>query len=230
MSATHAVLGLLLNKPTYPYELGNQLERRLGPSWAVNTGQLSQIIKRLEKEGLIERVGGATGARDDRRIFAITEAGIQEFERWFSTSAPRGARLPRRPLLVKVSLAGPQRLTEALQQIDSYEDECTTELARLTSEQAKIVDGPIVRADDEFLRLALAENIIEKEGQLEWTKLARERVSWLLEQNAIWPSTRGRAGAANDEARGAREELFRDMAAERHERPKPGKRGRDSAA
>jgi DNA-binding PadR family transcriptional regulator len=229
MSATHAVLGLLLDKPTYPYELGNQLQRRLGPSWAVNTGQLSQIIKRLEKEGLIERVDGAVGAREDRRIYAITDAGIQEFERWFSTSAPSGARLPRRPLLVKISLAGPQRLTEALQQIDGYEDECATELAQLTREQAKIGEGPIVRADDEFLRLALAENIIEKEGQLEWTKLAREKVAWLLEQNAIWPSARGRAGTASDEARGAREALFRDMGAERREQPEPGKRGRDRA-
>lgn len=227
MSATHAVLGLLRNKPAYPYELGNQLQRRLGPSWAVNTGQLSQIIKRLEKEGLIERVDGSVGAREDRRIFSITEDGIREFERWFSTSAPNGARLPRRPLLVKISLAGPQHLTEALKQIDSYEDECAAELTRLTSEQAEIIDGPIVRADDEFLRLALAENIIEKEGQLEWTKLARQKINWLLEQNAIWPSARGRT--ANDKAQGTREELFRDMAASRREQPQPAKRGRDRA-
>jgi DNA-binding PadR family transcriptional regulator len=227
MSATHAVLGLLLDKPAYPYELGNQLQRRLGPSWAVNTGQLSQIIKRLEKEGLIERVDGTVGSREDRRIFAITENGVHEFERWFSTSAPNGARLPRRPLLVKISLAGPQRLTEALKQIDCYENACAAELTQLMGEQAVIVDGPIVRADDEFLRLALAENIIEKEGQLEWAKLARQRIKWLLEQNAIWPSTLGRA--ANDEARSAREELFRDMAAVRPTRRQPGRRGRDRA-
>ena len=47
-----------------------------------------------------------------------------------------GGRLPRRPLLVKISLVGPQRLTEALKQIDSYEENAA-ELTRLTSEQAR---------------------------------------------------------------------------------------------
>jgi DNA-binding PadR family transcriptional regulator len=229
MSATHAVLGLLLDKPAYPYELGNQLQHRLGPKWAVNTGQLSQIIKRLEKEGLIERVAGVAGAREDRQIFAITESGIMEYERWFSTSEPNGAGLARRPLLVKISLAGPERLAEALKQIDRYRDECAAGVEELTRQRNKIKHGPVVRADDEFLRLALSEIVIEKEGQLAWAKLARERVTWLLEQKAVWPSARGRAAAASDEARRAREELFRNMAAAPHEGEgrAPRKRGRD---
>jgi DNA-binding PadR family transcriptional regulator len=226
MSATHAVLGLLLDKPAYQYELVNQLQHRLGPSWVVNTGQLSQITKRLEKEGLIGRVEGAA-AREDRQVYAITEEGILEFDRWWSSTEPNPRRLTRRPLLVKISLAGPERLAEALKLIDSYETECAAELTELTSKDAKIVAGPVVRADHELLRLALAERIIEKEGQLAWAKLARTKVKLLMERNAIWPSARGRAAAAaNDEARGTREELFRDMAAERQN---PGQRGRDHA-
>ncbi len=225
MSAPHAVLGLLLDKPAYPYELGNQLQLRLGPKWVVNTGQLSQIIKRLEKEGLIERIAG--GAREDRQIFVITESGILEYERWFSTSAPNGPRLPRRPLLVKISLAGPERLIEALKLIDRYRGECVAEVEQLTRQRKEIKHGALVRADDEFRRLALSEIIIEKEGQLAWAKLARERVTWLLQQNAVWPSARGRAAAASDAARNAREELFRNMATAPRERPAVRKRGRD---
>jgi DNA-binding PadR family transcriptional regulator len=227
MSATHAVLGLLLDKPAYQYELFNQLQHRLGPSWAVNTGQLSQITKRLAKEGLIEPVGGVAGAREDRQVFAITEDGILEFDRWWSSNEPKpnAPRLTRRPLLVKISLAGPERLAEALELIDNYEEECAAELTELTSKEAKIVDGPVVRADYELLRLALAENMIEKEGQLAWAKLARTKVKLLMKENAIWPSARGRAAAASDEIRSAREELFRDMAAGEHD----PERGRDHA-
>jgi DNA-binding PadR family transcriptional regulator len=230
MSATHAVLGLLLDKPAYPYELANQLQRRLGPAWAVNTGQLSQIIKRLEKEGLIERVDGAVGGREDRQVFAITENGVQEFDTWFATSLP-GARRSRRPLLVKISLAGPERLTEALKQIDDYEDACAAELTQLMSEKAKILDGSIMRADDECLRLNLTVDIIQKEGDLAVAKIAREKVAQLREQNAVWPPARGRAGTASDDARireGAREELFRSMA-DRPKRPASDKRGRGRA-
>jgi DNA-binding PadR family transcriptional regulator len=218
MSAAHAVLGLLIDKPSYPYELANQLQHRLGPAWAINTGQLSQIIKRLEKEGLIERVDGAVGARDDRQVFAITGVGIHEFDTWFAASLP-GARRARRPLLVKISLAGPERLSEALKQIDDYESECAAELRQLTSEKARIVDGPIMRADHECLRLNLTVDIIQKEGDLEVAKVAREKVALLLEQKAVWPSARGRADTASDDKRireGVREELFRGMA----DRPK----------
>lgn len=232
MSAAHAVLGLLHDKPAYQYELRNQLQHRLGPSWAVNTGQLSQLTKSLVEEGLIERVDGAAGAREDRRVYAITEKGIVEFDRWWaSTDEPNGPRLAaRRSLLVKISLAGPERLAESLELIDTYKEECATELAQLMKREAKIVDGPIVRADHEMLRLALAENIIHKEGQLQWAELARQKVNRLLKEEAIWPSARGRAAAAKDEDRRTREELFREMAAGRQRRDDPyTTRGQDHA-
>jgi DNA-binding PadR family transcriptional regulator len=231
MSAAHAILRLLHDKPAYQYELGNQLPRRLGPSWAVNTGQLSQITKRLVEEGLIECVDGASGAREDRRIYAITEKGIVEFDSWWSsTDDPNEPRLAaRRSLLVKISLAGPERLAESLELIDSYKEECAQELDQLMKEEAKIVDGPIVRADHEMLRLGLAENIIHKEGQLQWAELARQKVNRLLKEEAIWPSARERAAAAKDEDRRAREELFRQMAAGGQRRDDPHKHGQDDA-
>jgi DNA-binding PadR family transcriptional regulator len=229
MSATHAVLGLLQRKRAYQYELANQLQLALGPAWAVNTGQLSQIIKRLEKDGLIERVDGTHSTREDRQVFAITEAGILEFDRWFETEQP-GGRRARRPLLVKISLAGPERLPDALKQIDIYEKACAAELAKLTKAKSEIAEGPILRADDECLRLSFDVDIIQKEGDLAVAKIARDKVLELKKQNAVWPSAQGRLGATRDDERaeGAREELFRGMA-DRSKGPAAGKRGRRRA-
>lgn len=231
MSAAHAVLKLLHDKPAYQYELRNQLPRRLGPSWAVNTGQLSQITQRLVEEGLIVRVDGAAGAREDRHVYAVTEKGVVEFDRWWSsTDEPNEPRLAaRRSLLVKISLAGPERLAESLKLIDRYKQKYATELAQLMKEDAEIVDGPIVRADHEMLRLGLAENIIQKEGQLAWLELARQKVNRLHKEEAIWPSARERAATAKDEDRHTRDDLFKEMAAGRHQRDAPHKRGQDHA-
>ena len=78
MSAKHVLLGFLLQRSSYPYELGDRLVQRLGPGWKVNSGQLSQEIKRMEQDGLIEPVGGAgagTRGPKDRHVYRATASG-----------------------------------------------------------------------------------------------------------------------------------------------------------
>ena len=212
MSAKHALLGLLLNSSAYPYERLDRLERRLGPAWAVNSGQLYQTISRLEQDGLIERVDDA--GRDTRHVFAITGEGVEEFERWFEEETGR-VRLSRRPLLVKVTLAGPERLTDALEQIDAYERDCAVRLKELARRREMVtLDAASVRADHVLLRLNLSADVFQLEGELRWAAQARETVRWLLEHQVLWPSVRERAAAATEvelDRRGTREELYRRM-------------------
>ena len=202
MSAKHALLGLLLDRSAYPYELADRLQHRLGPAWRVNSGQLYQLVKGLERDGLIERVQGAAGERADghfrgheRHVFTITDDGVSEFERWFGQSAD-GVRLCRRPLLVKITFAGPDRLQEALAQVDAYELECATRLREISKLRETVSDdGPLVRADHLLLRLNLSADLLQLEGELRWARHAREMLSWLASREAVWPAHGERAGA-----------------------------------
>jgi DNA-binding PadR family transcriptional regulator len=222
MSAKHALLGLLLERSAYPYELADRLQGRLGPAWAINSGQVYQTIKRMEADGLIERAGGTGDAREDRHVFAVTDDGAEEFARWFDQTAG-SPRLSRRPLLVKITLAGPERLRDALEHLAAYEHDCAARVKELSREQEKIPGhgGHQLRADHVLLRLNLSADIFQMEGELRWARHAHEMVSWLLSREAIWPSTQDRGGSLlSEEARarqGAREELFGRMAA-RHRR------------
>ena len=190
MSAKHALLGLLLNRPAYPYELANRLQERLGPAWRINSGHLYQTIDRLERDGLIEPVDGPAGGRDDRNVYAITELGVEEFESWFGETIDR-ARLSRRPLLAKITLAGPERLKAVLEQIDAYAVDCAEQLKELSKKREKVhVDSLPVRADHVLLRLGLSADIFQMRGELRWARHAREMVSWLLEQEVVWPTER----------------------------------------
>jgi DNA-binding PadR family transcriptional regulator len=210
VSAKHALLGLLLHRPAYRYQLGDRLQERLGPAWKINSGQLYQTIERLESDGLIERTDEATDDQHDRHVFAITMTGADEFERWFDGSLSR-ARLLRRPLLVKITLAGPERLKDTLKEIDAYEHDCAVSLREhLRLRDAIPLGGLRVRADHELLRVNLSADITQLEGELGWARHARERISWLLCQDAIWPSARQHAVSSEDarERRNARVELF----------------------
>jgi DNA-binding PadR family transcriptional regulator len=216
MSAKHALLGLLLDRPAYPYELADRLQARLGPTWKINSGQLYQTIDKLERDELIEQVDGQVGGRNDRHVFAITEGGAMEFERWFD-EVRNSARLSRRPLLVKITLAGPERLKDTVEEIDSYELDCAERLKELSGRREAVpVDGLQVRADHVLLRLGLSADIFQLEGELRWARHAREMVTWLMSREAIWPSASERAGASSEETRdrrAAREDLFARMAA-----------------
>jgi DNA-binding PadR family transcriptional regulator len=192
------------------------MQTRLGSAWAINSGQLYQTIKRLEQEGLIERVGGTAKGRTGRHVFSITDVGAEEFEQWFADSGS-GAQLSRRPLLAKLALAGPERIGDALAQIDAYELACVARLSAVSREQNEVpADGGQVRADHVLLRLSLSADIYQLEGELRWARHAHEIVSRLLGRDAIWPPTQERPGAPAATAgdrRGARDELFARMAA-----------------
>jgi DNA-binding PadR family transcriptional regulator len=234
MSARHALLGLLLDRAGYPYQLADRLQRRLGPAWEVNSGQLYQTVKSLERDGLIERVRSAAGDHEDRHVFAITDEGVSEFERWFD-QAPDTVRLPRRPLLVKITFAGPRHLKDALSKVDAYERECArrlAETARLREElpvdtpegaphggghpeghtqkaHGKQASGPLLRADRLLLRLNLSTDVFQLEGELRWARQARELLTWLQGSEAVWPSD---SGERQRERGSARRELFTRMA------------------
>lgn len=216
MSAKHALLGFLLDRPTYPYQLANRLEGRLGPAWKINSGQVYQTMERLARDGLIERVGGGEDEDDDprRHVFAITDRGVEEFERWFDR-AKTTVRLSRRPLLLKITLAGPERLKDLLEEIDAYERDCAalvTELVRVRDENP--AHGLRVRADQVLRRVSLTADIAQVEAELQWARQGRDMVSRLLTQpDAIWPSIQERSAASTDEpSQDARDEVFGRMA------------------
>jgi DNA-binding PadR family transcriptional regulator len=220
MSAKHALLGLLLDREAYPYQLADRLQRRLGPGWEVNSGQLYQTVKALERDGLIERVDRPAGERRDRHVFAITPEGVREFEHWFEQT-PDPVRLPRRPLLVKITFAGPERLVEALAKVDTYECDCARRLRELTALREELpADGPLVRAEELLLRLNLSTDVFQLESELRWAAHARELLEWLDGGQARWPAPRGRADAGasvgvQEQAGGpARRRLFERMAGE----------------
>jgi DNA-binding PadR family transcriptional regulator len=234
MSAKHTLLGLLLDRPAYPYQMADRMQQRLGPSWRVNSGQLYNTVKALESAGLIERVNKDPDGQDERHVFAITPRGVEEFERWFEQT-PDTVRLSRRPLLVKITFAGPHRLTQAMDKVDEYERECAERLNAIAGmrEALPSAEEGLLRADHLLLRLNLSSDVFALEGELRWAQHARELLAWLSEQeHAVWPSqaatASGRAGA------NARMQLFTRMAAtsadpEAEEDPDPA-RGRPTAS
>ena len=79
-----AVLAVLVEQPAHRYEIAAKIrERGKDRDMAVKWGSLYTVVQNLEKAGFLEVVGSARdGARPERTIYAITDAGRAELADW----------------------------------------------------------------------------------------------------------------------------------------------------
>jgi DNA-binding PadR family transcriptional regulator len=102
VSVRYGLLALLDEEPSHGYNLKTAFERRTGGSWLLNIGQVYTTIQRLERDGLVQALGGSRD--DDRREYRITPAGREQLAAWFDS--PVVAEAPARDeLTIKVLLA-----------------------------------------------------------------------------------------------------------------------------
>lgn len=95
MKIRFVILGFLMQKPLYGYEIKSIIEERMG-DWAdIKFGSIYYALKTLYEKGFVtkeetEREAG----RPERQIYAITESGKKEFSRllhkmWGNMSMPQ---------------------------------------------------------------------------------------------------------------------------------------------
>ncbi|MFI7609802.1 PadR family transcriptional regulator [Nonomuraea terrae] len=101
MSIRHGILALLRGGPRYGYQLRVEFEASTGATWPLNIGQVYTTLSRLERDGLVTPAGAD---EQGRALYAITEAGRVELERWFATPVAQSDR-PRDELAIKIAMA-----------------------------------------------------------------------------------------------------------------------------
>jgi len=104
MSIRHAILGVLLDGTMHGYQIASELERRIAGG-RYNSAQIYGSLHALAERGLVVAIDPEPGLSRDRRPFAITAEGRDEFRAWL-----RAPLIPARPLrddaLVKLVFLG----------------------------------------------------------------------------------------------------------------------------
>lgn len=74
------ILGLLIDKPMYGYDIKKTIENRMGGWTDFKFGSIYFALKKLESEGLLYYKGCiAEGNRPAKTVYGITEKGKKEF-------------------------------------------------------------------------------------------------------------------------------------------------------
>jgi DNA-binding PadR family transcriptional regulator len=169
---TGALLGLLLERPSYGYELAQRVDARMGPAWRLTTSSIYPVLDRLESDQLIERAVKDLPGRSRQReriMYHATDAAPDAFARWMQQ--PVRKEPIRTELLAKIAVARPEDVPALLAALDEYERSCLDLLAAAGSAPAPddawlgVVAGLVAEAADQHLRADLA-----------WVALARRRL------------------------------------------------------
>jgi DNA-binding PadR family transcriptional regulator len=136
----HAVLGLLVERRGYGFELSGRLDERLGAGLAVPSGTVYTSLSTLEREGFIKVAKKVVRGRQIRVYYEPTPEGVAHFERWMDE--PLGREPLRGDLYLRFALLDEERVPALREAFELLELECVAEIAehsrsrRLTGEPA----------------------------------------------------------------------------------------------
>lgn len=188
----YGVLGLLIERRGYGYELVQRLTQRLGAAWQLNPSAVYTALDHLESDELIrgrwrrlrdasEHVGARRG---ERVIYEATDQGADEFERWFGRPSVRVDPI-RSEIQLKVALAGPDNIPPLLASIAQEEwimrrmqEECRAGTGGVHGREAA-APSQGERWSDAAAVLVNAAADARLAGQLAWMASVRETLQQL---------------------------------------------------
>ncbi len=195
MSVKYAVLGLLVQRRGYGYDLVQRFEEQVGPAWQLNAGAVYVALDKLEHDGLVRPVAGEqeqelaparrkTVRGAPRVVYEPTETGVARFEEWMAAETPMAPL--REELHLKLALSRPGNLPRLIEQTQVQERAC---LARLEEHLGN-------RSYDELLgssqawpavasRMVRDAEIARLQATVEWLRRIREAMRCFEEEPAL---------------------------------------------
>jgi DNA-binding PadR family transcriptional regulator len=170
-----AVLGLVIEKPSHGYEIGQRFEARFGGFLNAGRSSIYAALGTLMDAGLIEKMAGrsSTGVRQGAKAGAPYRATARGARAYRGLLAERVRNDPQRvEMLGRMTLAGVHSIEAAIDFIARYEQECVREAQEIARpEHAATPDSAGVTAVVERLLVEERRRMID--AQLGWITYAR---------------------------------------------------------
>ena len=163
----YAILGLLAQEPRHGYDLRNAFETLLGGTWPLNIGQVYTTLSRLERDGFVESQVIPQELLPDRKVYSLTQEGVDELEQWLEEPTQGTIRLKdeffiKLLILQMVDSSDPTNLIRRQRQVYMQN------LAQLTN---LLSDTNL----DPSTTLLVEGAILHVEADLDWLDLCEER-------------------------------------------------------
>jgi DNA-binding PadR family transcriptional regulator len=185
MSAKHAVLGLVIERPGYGYQLAQRLEERCG-AWGWEPSGVYNALDQLKRERHVRAVGEKGSRGTDRGaprvVYESTSRGVEFFEDWMSKSS---ALSPfRQELDLKIVFSGPECLAGLIDQTWAQEQVCINDLRALTTPTQVGSGDRMASWREAAVILQRDAEIMLLQARIEWLQNARKTMKTMLDRFA----------------------------------------------
>jgi PadR family transcriptional regulator, regulatory protein AphA len=144
LTIEHALLGFVYARPGHGYEIYQQLADAGGlwQVWRLKQSQLYALLTKLEDAGYLAATMQSQEPRPPRKIYRLTAAGAEAFERWLRTPVAHGRQM-RIEFLAKLYFAQRQGGASTVRLIDQQTAACHSWLQDLRSADALLAEVPL---------------------------------------------------------------------------------------
>jgi DNA-binding PadR family transcriptional regulator len=178
--AVEAVLALVIERPSYSYEIWKRFEQRFSSLYPLSKARIYQVIDHLLANDLIEELAtDAPTMRQPRVAYRATAEGARAHREWLAASIQEDPR--REELLRRLLATGARDARAMLQVIDVYERTCLDDVARDGRAFADAASDGDDRAGELRERLIAEERRLAREAQLKFISFARAHIRAALD-------------------------------------------------
>ncbi|WP_369231194.1 PadR family transcriptional regulator [Streptomyces sp. R21] len=150
MALRNAVMAALLEGEASGYDLAKGFEASVANFWMATPQQIYRELERMESEGLVAAQVVQQERRPNKRLFSLTEAGLEAVRAYTAETSSKPMAL-RDELLVKVQCVDVGDLDAVRAGVTERVERAAAKLARFERMQERLLGG---RTEDEFLATA----------------------------------------------------------------------------
>ena len=168
-----ALLGLVIERPSYAYELAHRFDRTYDGALSLSSAShVYTALAALEERELIEEVPGSGTGRQPKPYYRAAQGAVELYQQWLIGQLAEERRRQRLFAMQLAALMGHPELARGV--IDGYEQACLQEASdsHLASEDANPEDKVSQLAE----RLINEENRLAVGARLLWVQYVRREL------------------------------------------------------
>jgi DNA-binding PadR family transcriptional regulator len=167
-----SLLGLVIDRPSYAYELAQRFERTYEDVLTISSAShVYMALSTLRSRDLVEEIPGTRSGRQPKPHYRATDKGLFEYREWLVEQICEDRQRQRVFVLQLGTLTRNPGI--ALEIIDRFEQTCLQEAGRTMLPGAQ--DPTADRASQLLARLVSEENRMAVGAKLSWVEYAREQ-------------------------------------------------------
>ncbi len=162
----YAVLGVLSIGPMSGYDAKKLIGESIGHAWSESYGQLYPALRSLVREGLATVDIEEQEGRPDRKVYTITEAGLEELRRW--VASPLEPEPMRNELVLRIFFGRHASTARLIQMVEMVREERARALEEFEAAEEEAPPEDRESPDFPYWTMSLRFGILVSEARLRW--------------------------------------------------------------